>query len=271
MCRWLAYCGVPVYLDSLIFEPENSLISQSRKALQSESATNGDGFGVGWYAERRQPGLFRDTLPAWGDENLKSISSQIRSPLFFAHVRASTGTTTSRANCHPFGHDNWMFMHNGRIGGFEHLRRELALLVAPELYRCIQGTTDSETFFYLLLTNGLRDDPLGAFGRTLRQVLDVLARSGVEGDIKMTAAASDGEALYALRYASDRDAPSLYYGCGARPHGSQGTAVADTQNSILILSEPLDHLEQQWIAVSESHVLVAGHGGVAVTPLDLPA
>jgi predicted glutamine amidotransferase len=37
--------------------------------------------------------LFRDTLPAWSDANLRSISEQIRSQLFFAHVRASTGTT----------------------------------------------------------------------------------------------------------------------------------------------------------------------------------
>ena len=88
MCRWLAYCGSPIHLDSLILELENSLINQSRHALQSAAVTNGDGFGIGWYGDRPEPGLFRDFQPAWNDENLRSISSQIRSGLFFAHVRS---------------------------------------------------------------------------------------------------------------------------------------------------------------------------------------
>ena len=43
MCRWLAYCGPPIFLDTLVFKPENSLIRQSLHALQSHSPTNGDG------------------------------------------------------------------------------------------------------------------------------------------------------------------------------------------------------------------------------------
>ena len=271
MCRWLAYCGSPIYLDSLILKPENSLINQSRHALQSASATNGDGFGVGWYGDRSAPGLFRDIQPAWNDENLRSISSQIRSGLFFAHVRASTGTSTSRANCHPFSHENWMFMHNGKIGGFEQVRRDLALLVTPDLYPHIEGTTDSETLFYLLLTNGLRNDPVEAFSRTVVQVLGVMERAGVEDAFMLTGAVSDGKAVYALRYASAGDAPSLFYGCGARPHGTEGGAVAETESSILILSEPLDHVQERWNVVPESHVLVAGGGGVAIRPIELSA
>ncbi len=271
MCRWLAYCGSPIYLESLILKPENSLIHQSRHALQSVSVTNGDGFGVGWYGDRPEPGVFRDIQPAWNDENLKSISAQIRSGLFFAHVRASTGTSTSRANCHPFRHENWMFMHNGKIGGFERLRRELTLGVAPDLYNRIRGRTDSETFFYLLLTNGLRDDPVAAFGRTIAQVLGVMARAGVEESLTMTAAVSDGKAVYALRYASAGATPSLYYGCGARPNCAKGGAAAESQDSILILSEPLDHDEAQWNPVPDSHVLIAGQGGVAVKPFEVAA
>ncbi len=56
--------------------------------------------------------------PAWSDENLTSFCAQVRSPLFFAHVRASTGTPTTRANCHPFAHGRFLFMHNGQVGGF---------------------------------------------------------------------------------------------------------------------------------------------------------
>ena len=96
MCRWLAYSGPPLLLDELLFKPENSLIRQSMTATQSIVPTNGDGFGLGWYGNQPYPCIFHDTLPAWNDANLLSLAEQIQSELFFAHVRASTGTSTSR-------------------------------------------------------------------------------------------------------------------------------------------------------------------------------
>ena len=60
-------------------------------------------------------------------------------------------------------------MHNGHIGGFETVRRTLMLDVEPGLFRYIHGSTDSELFFYLLLTYGGSDDPQGAFTRAVRQ------------------------------------------------------------------------------------------------------
>ena len=95
MCRWLAYSGTPIPLEDLLFKPENSLIRQSLAASESIVPTNGD---------RSFPGIYRDTMPAWNDSNLLSLSQQIHARSFFAHVRASTGTTTSRDNCHPFRH-----------------------------------------------------------------------------------------------------------------------------------------------------------------------
>ncbi|MCC6204161.1 MAG: class II glutamine amidotransferase, partial [Hyphomicrobiales bacterium] len=122
MCRWAAYLGDDVFLEDIVTAPCHSLIAQSHHALEAKTPTNGDGFGVAWYGERPEPGLYRDILPAWSDPNLKSICRQIRSGLFLAHVRASTGGATSRANCHPFVCGRWSFMHNGQIGGFERLR-----------------------------------------------------------------------------------------------------------------------------------------------------
>jgi glutamine amidotransferase len=61
-----------------------------------------------------------------------------------AHVRASTGGASSRANCHPFVSGRWSFMHNGQISGFEKLRRRLEGGISDALYDQRQGTTDSE-------------------------------------------------------------------------------------------------------------------------------
>ena len=66
---------------------------------------------------RREPRLYRIDHPAWNDRNLRELAAGISSPLFLAHVRASTGTAVQQTNCHPFRHGRWLWMHNGLIRG----------------------------------------------------------------------------------------------------------------------------------------------------------
>jgi len=254
-------------MSSLILKPENSLINQSHDARESISTLNGDGFGIGWYDSRPEPGQFRDILPAWNDSNLKNIAEQVRSPLFFAHVRASTGTPTSRTNSHPFKHGKWLFMHNGKIGNFERLRRDISFLIAPELFPCLQGTTDSETFFFLLLTNGLEKDPARAFTQSIEQVQELMDAAGVEEPLTLTAAATDGEAIYAIRYASNNKPPTLYYGCSVSLTDTFGKELNTGDNATLILSEPLSQSQASWNEVPPGHFLVAGDGAVSTAPI----
>lgn len=251
MCRWLAYAGAPVYLDELICKPVHSLVDQSLCATEAKSPTNGDGFGIGWYGERPEPGLYRDILPAWNDPNLKSLAQQIRAGLFFAHVRASTGTASSRSNCHPFGHGRWLFMHNGQIGGYQQLRRRLEALIPDRYYDHRLGTTDSEALFYLLFANGLEDDPVGALSRTLAQVHQMMAQEGVREALRFTAALSDGRSIYAVRHASDQAPPSLYWRAAEGAGGPQGG------RAVSIVSEPLEQPET-WQSVPADRVLVVG-------------
>ena len=42
------------------------------------------------------------------------------------------------------------------------MKRDLMLAVDPSLFADIEGSTDSETFFFLALTFGLMDDPAAA-------------------------------------------------------------------------------------------------------------
>ena len=55
MCRLVAYLGDPVYLDSVVCAPRHSLLHQSLRAEEARTVTNGDGFGVGWYASAKSP------------------------------------------------------------------------------------------------------------------------------------------------------------------------------------------------------------------------
>jgi glutamine amidotransferase len=123
MCRWLAYSGGPIRLEELLFEPRQNLIDQSLTSKSAETPTNGDGFGVGWHGAREQPGLFRSVRPAWNDANLRDLAANIESPLFLAHVRATSHATVQETNCHPFRYGRWLFVHNGEIFEIEKLRR----------------------------------------------------------------------------------------------------------------------------------------------------
>ena len=237
MCRWAAYLGQDVFLEDVVTAPCRSLIAQSHHALEAKSPTNGDGFGIAWYGDRPEPGLYRDILPAWSDPNLKSLCRQIKSSLFLAHVRASTGGATSRANCHPFVSGRWAFMHNGQIGGFEKIRRTLENSIGDTLYDERQGTTDSELFFLLMLEEGLAVDPYGAASRATARVIAASERAGIEPSLRLTAAFTDGETLYGVRYATDAFAPTLYT---AEFCGSAGRCL---------VSEPLDREGAAWQAV----------------------
>src|SRR5918997_1953586 len=155
MCRWLAYFGSPIRLEELVFNPEHSLVEQSRNARLTSHVTNADGFGLGWYGTGDGPGRYRSVAPAWSDRNLQELCGHIRSPLFIAHVRATTGTPVQETNCHPFRYGRWLFVHNGFIADYPRLHRELVLAVDPDLFTNIEGTTDSELLFHLALTFGL--------------------------------------------------------------------------------------------------------------------
>jgi predicted glutamine amidotransferase len=259
MCRWLAYSGPPVHPEAFLFKAENSLIQQSLTARMSVTPTNGDGFGLGWYGNRDEPGLFRDVLPAWNDENLKCVAEQVESRLFFAHIRAATiGAGIARSNCHPFRYGKWLFMHNGQIGGYAEIRHLLDRLIAPQYYRFRQGGTDSETFFYILLTNGLESDPQGAFARTVAQVESIMRDNKIEAPLRLTATATDGAVIHAIRYASDNRAPSLFVGV------QQDAGVPDS--ALMVLSEPLTSIAEDWREVEMSHFVTACNGGFDAVP-----
>ncbi len=228
MCRWAAYLGNPIFIEDIFSRPGHSLLHQSQCASECKSAINADGFGVAWYGERREPGLFRDILPAWSDPNLRSLTEQVKSPLFLAHVRASTGTATSRNNCHPFAVGEWSFMHNGQIGGYETFRRDAEMLIPDHLYPHRKGATDSEALFLVALGEGLAEDPKGALERATARLEALSRQKGSAPYVRMTVAFSDGRRLYAARYATDANAPTLYH------------RWSETRGGRAVVSEPLE-------------------------------
>lgn len=246
MCRFVAYAGPSIPIERIVVLPQHSLLEQSQHATEAKSAVNGDGFGIAWYGDQENPGVYRDVLPAWSDGNLVDFCRMVHSRMFLAHVRASTIGETSRNNCHPFSYGPWSFMHNGQLGDFNRIRRQLEQLLPDRFYNAQRGSTDSEMLFLLLLSNGLEQDPIGAIRKTITEI------EQVQGDLlkpnRISAAFSDGSSVYAFRYSSDNKSPTLYHG---NQMESGGLAIA---------SEPIDGNAQNWTPVADRHFVQLTHG-----------
>ena len=266
MCRWNGYFGQPVLIDELLFRTQHSLIDQSLHSRMGVETTNGDGFGLGWYRDGNggTPGRYRSVTPAWSDANLRDLASHVESPLFLAHIRATTGTPVQQTNCHPFRHGRWLFVHNGVINGFQAMRRDLLYAVDSLLFDAVAGSTDSEALFYLALTFGLENDPLGAVEQAVGFVEDTGRAHGIENPVQMTLGFSDGERLYAVRYSTEHRSRTLFVSedvASVRAlHPDNARLQRMTDEDRVVVSEPVSDLPGAWREVPESTALIIQRG-----------
>jgi len=302
MCRWIVYRGRTIWLCDIITRPDHGLVKQCyerflpyiQKNIQHSkipksgaqktevnSRINADGFGIGWYSHSvygyEKPCTFHSVSPAPNNRNLKVICDHVQTNLLFAHVRASSGTVVAENNCHPFVSGRWMFMHNGAIGRFLRVKRVLGQKLSKEVYYSIDGTTDSEHAFALLLDilGNDRDKPdlpletiTQAFIRTI-QVIIKLVQSVEESDethmySSLNFALTNGKIVIASRFRDGpEDPPSLYYHdkgiyqCDLQGAVQVPKVTDDSTPDVIIASEPLTEEEvEQWHLVQKDHVVI---------------
>jgi glutamine amidotransferase len=161
-------------------------------------------------------------------------------------------------------------MHNGLIREFPRLKRELVLAVDDSLFASIEGTTDSEAMFYLALTFGLENDPIAAVEQMVGFVEETGAKHGVEHPIQMTVATTDGRIVWAFRYSSEGDSRSLYFSTrmdalkALYPESEELAGLSDETR--VVVSEPLGDLPGAWNEVPESHVGIIQPGDDELRP-----
>lgn len=258
MCRWAAYKGPSVWLEDIIINPCRSLLWQSSQACEAKTTTHADGLGLAWYNDGRDDAaLYRNTVPAWSDPNLASLCRNLKSHLFLAHIRAATDGETATMNCHPFISGRWSFMHNGQIGDFAKLKRPLEAKLSDAAYSARKGTTDSELFFLLLIDAGLDEDPRQATIDVINLIYDMCKTEGVKPHLRLTCAMSNGDQLFAMRYATDCFAPTLYF--------RQDSDIGGYS----FVSEPLDEAHNSWTAIKPSTFVTLNDEGLSLSTIDL--
>ena len=172
-----------------------------------------------------------------------------------------------QSNCHPFRYGKWLFVHNGVIDNFQHIKRELVLGIAPELYPAIQGTTDSEIMFYLALTFGLTNEPVPALEQMVRFIEQVSRDNGVSASVQMTLGITEGEHIIAVRYSTIQRSRSLYYSKSWRSCQLLNPWCKQlSENARVVVSEPLTALTDDWEEVPESTAIIMQAHHVEMQP-----
>ncbi|ASJ76778.1 Gamma-glutamyl-hercynylcysteine sulfoxide hydrolase [Granulosicoccus antarcticus IMCC3135] len=165
MCRVLAYIGPEIPIESLLLEPENSLINQTLDPeLHPLLQLAGWGFGA-WGEHLLKPEqalLYRRPMAAFYDDNAKSFIPSLQASTMLAHVRAAaynSNTVLADENCHPFSYKEtpWIIAQNGALPNWRVLQKELLSHCKDKYLEQMRGTTDTE-FLYVLLLSLLKGD-----------------------------------------------------------------------------------------------------------------
>jgi glutamine amidotransferase len=166
-----------------------------------------------------------------------------------AYVRSATsGQAVDLSNCQPFEQQRLLCIHNGRIENFRQtLHRTLRDRLSDDAYHAIKGNTDSEHLFALLLDQ-LQANPSASLEQALQNALLNLNQLAKSHHVATSAniVVSDGHCLVASRFASDIQAPSLYW-------LRDDPAFPD---AVIIASEPL--FEGNWNSFPEQSVISVG-------------
>ena len=274
MCRFVAYLGKPIVVDELLLKPTNSLVHQSYNAGEMSVTLNGDGFGLGYYVHHisERPGLFRSITPAWNNNNLLYNASLIQTDCLFAHVRAASEGGISENNSHPFHFEQFLMMHNGGIPGFKRIKRKLLSLLSDDLFLWIQGQTDTEHIFALLMqhVNEMRgsgpqlseDQVKQCFQNTFDVVQQLKVEAGIGDEVStFNIMVTDGYRIFGSRFSSNPEnvARSLYYSTGSSFQCKDGESRMAQDDSgtkaVLIVSEKLTDREEDWLPVPQNHFI----------------
>ncbi len=249
MCRLVAYLGEPILLDSIISQPEHSLIVQSYQPQEMQEALlNADGFGLGWYDTQKQtsPFTYKNIQPIWNDINLKSLGRYIESDCILGYVRSATpGQAIDISNCQPFNYKNLLFIHNGYIDKFRFtLYKPIRDYLQKLPYLLIKGNTDSEHIFALLI-NEILERINCDLKEALHGILMVLTEIAQENKVRFLANTiiTDGHQLVASRFAQGAIPPTLYWLKNSPKF----------PNSVIVASEPL--FTDDWQKVPEQSII----------------
>jgi predicted glutamine amidotransferase len=245
MCRLFGF-------RSVIASQVHSSLMEAENALGTQSNSHPDGWGVAYYVDGC-PQVTRSPAHALGDQLFHRLSGVVASQTVLAHVRKATQGDKTVLNCHPFQYGRWVFAHNGDVPDFATTRDELRSRVSSRLRRFILGDTDSETIFFLFLTELEKLSPLGQAG-SVRDVAMALRRAihvvqtvsqASEKPLLLTMVVTDGNVLAGVQGGKELYLSTYKHRCKERDTCSSLSPECEAEsktgfvNHFILSSEPL--------------------------------
>lgn len=145
-------CRLFLFTSRVSLKVQRSLV-KAENALQTQSREHPHGWGIAYYLTgQSEPHRIRSIESAHTDDRFERVSEFLTSNAVVAHVRKATVGPLSLENTHPFKYGGWIFCHNGTLFGFDAVKDVIHQRVNPRFLPLLEGSTDSETLFYLVLT-----------------------------------------------------------------------------------------------------------------------
>jgi len=120
--------------------------------------------------------------------------------------------------------------------------------------------------FHQALTLGLERDPITALERTVGVIERTAERHGVAGAVQASFGVSDGESVWAVRYATEGPARSLFASADVDSirhlHPDNPRFQRMSPDDRLIVSEPFSDLPGVWQEVPAATAVTVRRGGV---------
>jgi glutamine amidotransferase len=303
VCRVLAYLGEQLPLSALIYDSDCSLAHQVYEPFQYRYLNIGGTGVAAWDRDSPDPGrplMYRTTgLPMY-DRNLLSLTRKTKADCLLGHVRGTdyfeAGVQlVAEPNVHPFQFVGApiALAHNGGLHSFRRMKHALLAHIDPVIASQIEGTTDSEWIYAVVLTELMKlGEPVTAdtIGTAVSEALRAIRRVREEHDIAITSAVnlfvSDGSNLVVTRFVYDfgryegiahRDQityHSLWYTVGSDfglHDGEWRMQFSPEPSCVLVASEPLTENESAWVEVPEYTMILASreNGRIKIDARDL--
>jgi predicted glutamine amidotransferase len=199
-----------------------------------------DGWGFGWYFYGG-PQLIKNPRNALRDPLFTKTHSSIDTNLLIGHLRKRSVGERTPENTQPLLYGKYIFAHNGTL----HLANELLDLLPQEYRGRIQGDTDSELLFQLLLYHiDLKGDAVEGIMSTIALVKDLLGTRYSSLDFIL----SDSENLFVYR--SCRIKPDYY----AIHFLVRGPEPLKASRTLVVCSQPLT--DEKWQAMGNNQLMV---------------
>ena len=173
MCRLMGYVA-----------PEETTLSEisgpNFAQFAALSAIHNDGWGIATNSGANHSTVIVEPSPAIDSAKFLDSAEHLKSDAALLHFRwATAGLEVKEENTHPFTYGEYSFIHNGGVMPKEALDQ----FIDDDLFTLLKGDTDSERYFYAVVSHIREEGVIQGVINSIRQIRSNCAFSSLNSMI----------------------------------------------------------------------------------------